>query len=86
MENQVEKTEKAKESSGIKMILRGTVTPSKQSRRLTGPSARARTRQVVARASPTNPTPIQTPPTTKAKLVRKLVVESHLGVLNVEKK
>ena len=36
-------------------------------------------------ADPTNPTPIPTPPTTKAKEVRKVVVESHLVVVDVEK-
>ena len=41
--------------------------------------------EVVARANLTNSTPVPTPPTTKAKVVRKVVVESHLVVVDVEK-
>ena len=41
--------------------------------------------EVVARADPMNSTPIPTPPTTKAKEVRKVVVGNHLVVVDVEK-
>ena len=81
----VKRVEKAKERPGIKMILRWMANPCTRRRQLTRPSARTRTLKVVARANPTNSTPILTPSTTKAKVVRKVVVESHWVVVDVEK-
>ena len=60
-------------------------TPCIRRRQQTRPSATTRILEVEARADPTNPTPSPTPPTTKAKEVRKVVVESHLVVVDVEK-
>ena len=48
-------------------------------------TATTRILEVEARADPTNPTPIPTLPTPKAKEVRGMVVESHLVVVDVEK-
>ena len=60
-------------------------TPCIRRRQQTRPFAATRILEVKARAGPTNSTPIPTPPTTKAKEVRKLVVESHVVVVDVEK-
>ena len=85
VENLVKKVAKAKESPAIKMIPRWMATPCTRRRQRTRPSATTRILEVEARADPTNPTPIPTPLTTKAKEVRKVVVESHLVVVDVEK-
>ena len=86
VENLAKKVEMARESPGIKKIPRWMATPCTRRRQRTRPSATTRILEVEARADPTNPTPISTPPTTKVKEVRKVVRGSHLEVVDAEKK